>query len=50
MQGVFNERGSFGYNEVLKIPAGSANIDISQRAYNGQKDDDNYLGNAKVIE
>lgn len=44
VQGVFNERGSFGYNEVLKIPAGSANIDISQRAYNGQKDDDNYLG------
>ncbi|KAH7721927.1 A disintegrin and metalloproteinase with thrombospondin motifs 9-like protein [Aphelenchoides avenae] len=43
VQGVFNERGSFGYNEVLKIPAGSANIDISQRAYNGQKDDDNYL-------
>lgn len=30
MQGTYNERGSFGYNEVLKIPAGSANIDIRQ--------------------
>ncbi|KAI1733039.1 GON domain-containing protein [Ditylenchus destructor] len=44
MQGTYNERGSFGYNEVLKIPAGSANIDIRQSAYNDQKDDDNYLG------
>uniref|UniRef100_A0A7E4W1Q7 Peptidase M12B domain-containing protein n=1 Tax=Panagrellus redivivus TaxID=6233 RepID=A0A7E4W1Q7_PANRE len=43
VEGVFNERGSFGYNEVLKIPAGSANIDIKQNAYNHNKDDDNYL-------
>ncbi|KAI6185117.1 BMA-GON-1, isoform e [Aphelenchoides fujianensis] len=43
VQGVYNERGSFGYNEVLKIPAGSANIDISQKSYNNDKDDDNYL-------
>uniref|UniRef100_A0A915DWN5 Peptidase M12B domain-containing protein n=1 Tax=Ditylenchus dipsaci TaxID=166011 RepID=A0A915DWN5_9BILA len=53
VQGVYNERGSFGYNEVLKIPAGSANIDIRQSAYNNQKDDDNYLalrsGNGEFI-
>ncbi|VDN42446.1 unnamed protein product, partial [Gongylonema pulchrum] len=42
--GSYNERGSFGYNEVLKIPAGSANIEITQRGYRNQKDDDNYLG------
>ena len=44
VEGVYNERGSFGYNEVLKIPAGSANIDIKQNAHNKNKDDDNYLG------
>jgi diacylglycerol kinase family enzyme len=44
VQGIYNERGSFGYNEILKIPAGSANIDISQKAHNNQKEDDNYLG------
>jgi hypothetical protein len=43
VQGVYNERGSFGYNEILKIPAGSANIDISQNSHNNQKEDDNYL-------
>ncbi|CAD5226716.1 unnamed protein product [Bursaphelenchus xylophilus] len=43
VQGVYNEKTSFGYNEVLRIPAGSANIDISQLSYNNHKDDDNYL-------
>lgn len=44
VSGNYNERGSFGYNEILKIPAGSANIDITQRGYRNQKEDDNYLG------
>uniref|UniRef100_A0A9J2P3P8 Peptidase M12B domain-containing protein n=1 Tax=Ascaris lumbricoides TaxID=6252 RepID=A0A9J2P3P8_ASCLU len=43
ISGSYNERGSFGYNQVLKIPAGSANIEITQRGYRNQKDDDNYL-------
>ncbi|KAI6211925.1 BMA-GON-1, isoform e [Aphelenchoides besseyi] len=43
IEGNYNERGSFGYNEVLRIPAGSANIDISQKSHNNDKDDDNYL-------
>ncbi|CAI4221397.1 unnamed protein product [Auanema sp. JU1783] len=43
VKGTYNERGSFGYNEVMKIPAGSANIDIRQHGYKNQKDDDNYL-------
>uniref|UniRef100_A0A1I7YLD8 Peptidase M12B domain-containing protein n=1 Tax=Steinernema glaseri TaxID=37863 RepID=A0A1I7YLD8_9BILA len=43
VSGVYNERGSYGYNEVLKIPAGSANIDITQHGYNNNKEDDNYL-------
>ncbi|CAI5448985.1 unnamed protein product [Caenorhabditis angaria] len=43
VKGSFNELGTFGYNEVMKIPAGSANIDIRQRGYNNQKEDDNYL-------
>uniref|UniRef100_A0A914I9K3 Caspase family p10 domain-containing protein n=1 Tax=Globodera rostochiensis TaxID=31243 RepID=A0A914I9K3_GLORO len=34
---------TFGYNEVLRIPAGAAGIDITQTAHNGQKEDDNYL-------
>lgn len=45
VSGSYNERGSFGYNEVLKIPAGSANIEITQHGYHNQKEDDNYLGN-----
>lgn len=49
VQGVYNERGSFGYNEILKIPAGSANIDISQNSHNNQKEDDNYLGNPVCV-
>lgn len=43
VKGTYNERGSFGYNAVMKIPAGSANIDIRQHGFNNQKDDDNYL-------
>jgi hypothetical protein len=35
--------GPSGYNEVLRIPAGAANVDITQTAYNGQSEDDNYL-------
>lgn len=44
VQGSYNEPGSFGYNEVLKIPAGSVNIDIRQNSYNNQKEDYNFLG------
>lgn len=44
VDGLYNERVSFGYNEVLKIPVGSAYIDITQHAHNRNKDDDNYLG------
>jgi len=59
VKGIFNERGTFGllknrysceahflsvgYNEVLRIPAGAANIDITQRAHNDNNEDDNYL-------
>ncbi|CAI2350188.1 unnamed protein product [Caenorhabditis sp. 36 PRJEB53466] len=43
VKGHFNEQGTFGYNEVMKIPAGSANIDIRQKGYNNMKEDDNYL-------
>jgi hypothetical protein len=34
---------SSGYNEVLRIPAGAANIDITQSAHNNLGEDDNYL-------
>ncbi len=45
VSGTYNERVVFGYNEVVKIPSGAANIDIRQYAHNDQKDDDNFLGN-----
>lgn len=32
-----------GYTKVLRIPAGSSNLDIRQRGYNGSSKDDNYL-------
>ncbi|VVC45349.1 Peptidase M12B, ADAM-TS,Metallopeptidase, catalytic domain,ADAM-TS Spacer 1,Peptidase M12B, partial [Cinara cedri] len=32
-----------GYSKVLRIPAGSSNLDIRQHGYNGSSKDDNYL-------
>lgn len=32
-----------GYAPVLRIPAGSSNLDIRQRGHNGSSRDDNYL-------
>uniref|UniRef100_A0AC35U444 Peptidase M12B domain-containing protein n=1 Tax=Rhabditophanes sp. KR3021 TaxID=114890 RepID=A0AC35U444_9BILA len=43
IEGTYNEKGTYGYNEILKIPAGSANIEITQHTYNDNKEDDNYL-------
>ncbi|KAF8376545.1 gon-1, partial [Pristionchus pacificus] len=44
VKGRYNERGTFGYNQVMKIPAGSANILVTQHAYvDGKTEDDNYL-------
>ncbi|XP_006888295.1 PREDICTED: A disintegrin and metalloproteinase with thrombospondin motifs 20-like [Elephantulus edwardii] len=40
--GIFNSAG-YGYNTVIKIPAGATNIDIVQRSYSGKPEDDNYL-------
>ncbi|XP_061595877.1 A disintegrin and metalloproteinase with thrombospondin motifs 15-like isoform X2 [Cololabis saira] len=32
-----------GYNFVVTLPVGSANVDVRQRGYKGMKSDDNYL-------
>ncbi|XP_075407973.1 A disintegrin and metalloproteinase with thrombospondin motifs 20 [Tenrec ecaudatus] len=40
--GVFSSA-HYGYNVVVKIPAGATNIDILQHSYSGQPEDDNYL-------
>jgi len=32
-----------GYSKVLRIPAGSSNLDIRQHGHNGSSKDDNYL-------
>ncbi|XP_060513873.2 A disintegrin and metalloproteinase with thrombospondin motifs 20 isoform X1 [Panthera onca] len=42
MAGVFNSA-HYGYNVVVKIPAGATNIDILQHSYSGKPEDDNYL-------
>ncbi|XP_015414045.1 PREDICTED: A disintegrin and metalloproteinase with thrombospondin motifs 20 [Myotis davidii] len=42
MSGVFNSA-HYGYNVVVKIPAGATNIDILQHSYSGTPADDNYL-------
>ncbi|XP_026688027.1 A disintegrin and metalloproteinase with thrombospondin motifs 9-like [Diaphorina citri] len=34
----------YGYTRVLRIPAGSSNLDITQYGYGGTSSDDNYLG------
>ncbi|CAG0917323.1 unnamed protein product [Notodromas monacha] len=40
--GHFNDV-EYGYNHVLLLPAGAANIDIRQHGYQGSNKDDNYL-------
>lgn len=34
----------YGYSKVLRIAAGSSNIDIRQHGFRGSNKDDNYLG------
>lgn len=41
--GAANERGTYGYNFIVAIPAGATNIDIRQNSHTGDKNDDNYL-------
>lgn len=43
VSGRYNEHGQYGYTEVVKIPAGSSAIEITQHAYQSQREDDNYL-------
>ncbi|XP_078468260.1 A disintegrin and metalloproteinase with thrombospondin motifs 9-like [Lampetra planeri] len=42
VSGTFNSV-QYGYNEVVRIPAGSMNIEVRQHSYSGKADDDNYL-------
>ncbi|KAM3926910.1 A disintegrin and metalloproteinase with thrombospondin motifs 20 [Leptodactylus fuscus] len=36
-------KAQYGYNIIVKIPAGATNIDVHQHSYSGRPDDDNYL-------
>uniref|UniRef100_A0A8C4W7C2 ADAM metallopeptidase with thrombospondin type 1 motif 9 n=1 Tax=Gopherus evgoodei TaxID=1825980 RepID=A0A8C4W7C2_9SAUR len=40
--GTFNTV-HYGYNTVVRIPAGATNIDVRQHSYSGKPEDDNYL-------
>nr|XP_006004481.1 PREDICTED: A disintegrin and metalloproteinase with thrombospondin motifs 9 [Latimeria chalumnae] len=40
--GTFNTV-HYGYNSVVRIPAGATNIDVRQHSYSGRPEDDNYL-------
>ncbi|XP_051546241.1 A disintegrin and metalloproteinase with thrombospondin motifs 20-like [Myxocyprinus asiaticus] len=42
LTGTFNNA-QYGYNVVVRIPAGATNIDIKQVSYSGSPGDDNYL-------
>uniref|UniRef100_A0A673ZNK5 ADAM metallopeptidase with thrombospondin type 1 motif 20 n=1 Tax=Salmo trutta TaxID=8032 RepID=A0A673ZNK5_SALTR len=42
LAGTFNDA-EYGYNTVVRIPAGATNIDIKQVSYSGKPEDDNYL-------
>ncbi|ROL48379.1 A disintegrin and metalloproteinase with thrombospondin motifs 20 [Anabarilius grahami] len=42
LAGTFNNA-QYGYNVVVRIPAGATNIDIKQVSYSGSPEDDNYL-------
>lgn len=41
--GTHNSSSPNGYSKVLRIPAGSSNLDIRQHGHNGSSKDDNYL-------
>jgi len=41
--GTHNSSAPNGYSKVLRIPAGSSNLDIRQHGHNGSSKDDNYL-------
>ena len=40
--GTYNQT-QYGYNLVTRIPAGSTNMDVRQKGYQGSNRDDNYL-------
>ncbi|XP_064200825.1 A disintegrin and metalloproteinase with thrombospondin motifs 20 isoform X1 [Anguilla rostrata] len=42
LTGTFNNA-QYGYNVVVRIPAGATNIDVKQVSYSGKPEDDNYL-------
>uniref|UniRef100_A0A3B3X953 Peptidase M12B domain-containing protein n=1 Tax=Poecilia mexicana TaxID=48701 RepID=A0A3B3X953_9TELE len=42
LAGTFNDA-QYGYNTVVRIPAGATNIDVKQVSYSGKPEDDNYL-------
>uniref|UniRef100_A0A3Q2FEI2 ADAM metallopeptidase with thrombospondin type 1 motif 20 n=1 Tax=Cyprinodon variegatus TaxID=28743 RepID=A0A3Q2FEI2_CYPVA len=42
LAGTFNHA-QYGYNTIVRIPAGATNIDIKQVSYSGKPEDDNYL-------
>ncbi|XP_038554400.1 A disintegrin and metalloproteinase with thrombospondin motifs 20-like, partial [Micropterus salmoides] len=42
LAGTFNDA-QYGYNTVVRIPAGATNIDIKQVSYSGKPEDDSYL-------
>ncbi|XP_058622757.1 A disintegrin and metalloproteinase with thrombospondin motifs 20 isoform X2 [Onychostoma macrolepis] len=42
LAGTFNNA-QYGYNVVVRIPAGATNIEIKQVSYSGLPEDDNYL-------
>uniref|UniRef100_A0A8C9TJJ0 ADAM metallopeptidase with thrombospondin type 1 motif 20 n=1 Tax=Scleropages formosus TaxID=113540 RepID=A0A8C9TJJ0_SCLFO len=48
LAGTFNNA-QYGYNVVVRIPAGANNIDIKQVSYSGKPEDDNYLGNGLLL-
>ncbi|XP_012865822.1 PREDICTED: A disintegrin and metalloproteinase with thrombospondin motifs 9 [Dipodomys ordii] len=40
--GIFNSV-HYGYNTVVRIPAGATSIDVRQHSFSGKSEDDNYL-------
>lgn len=47
IKGTYNNS-TYGYTQVVRIPAGSSNLDIRQYGHKGVTDD-NYLGEAVTL-
>lgn len=46
--GSIDESRRYGYSDIVVVPEGAAMVDVTQRSFNEQAADDNYLGKSNA--